>query len=92
MMSGRNLSSWVADSLAEEEERPREEEFARRVRAHESVKEDWTERFDDRPEDIRPAVWHDPLYEPSNPTEKEARFIKTRHIRRRVLEWTGDLP
>jgi hypothetical protein len=91
MMSGRNLSSWVADRIAEKEERPREDEFEACVQAHESVVDDWTEHHDDRPDGVRERVWLDPLYEPVNPTETEKRFVKKRKIRRRTLEWRGDL-
>jgi hypothetical protein len=83
-------ASRVADGLVEERDRSREREFA--TRAHESVIDDCTEHHDDRPDDVREEVWLDPLHEPSDPSEAEERFLQTRKIRRRPLEWKGDLP
>lgn len=57
------------------------------VEAHESVKEDWTNRHDSRPTDVRERVWFDPLFTPVDATEKEQQFIKTRRIRRRNLRF-----
>jgi len=91
-IEGRDESSRAADALAEERDRSREREFAAQVRAHESVIDDWTEHHSDRPDDVREAVWLDPLFEPEDPSEAEHRFVKTRKIRRRTLEWRGDLP
>jgi hypothetical protein len=89
---GQQEASRVADGLVEERDRSREREFAAQVRAHESVIDDWTEHHDDRPDDVRAEVWFDPLHEPSNPTDAEKRFLQMRKIRRRTLEWRGDLP
>ena len=57
------------------------------VEAHESVKEDWTNRYDSRPTDVRERVWFDPLFTPVDATEKEEKFIRTRRIRRRNLRF-----
>lgn len=80
------------DAVRQEKRRKRDRQegvavFGRIVEAHESVKEDWKEYHDRRPDDVREAVWFDPLYTPTNPTEKEQKFIKTRRIRRRNLRF-----
>lgn len=65
--------------------------LVRHIRAHQSTVEDWTRHRDDRPEGVREEVWRDPLFEPAEPaSEQEARFVRTRRLRRRQLrQWGG---
>jgi hypothetical protein len=94
MLTGCSCRVDAAIERAAERQKERDGVYARdrRVVAHASVLEDWTEHHDERPEDVRREVWVDPFFEPVNPTHPERRFVQTRRIRQRTLRWRGGQP
>jgi hypothetical protein len=71
----------------DDEDTQRKKAAKRYIRAHQSVKQDWTRHDDSCPDGVRERVWTDPFYTPSAfASEQERRFVEIRRMRRRRAE------